>query len=169
MRSTWAILPVVFAVLVTVSTATAGVVADGPAGVLDAYSQVFDGGGVEALESLLASDYDWVVVNQPEVQILSRDDVVTLTRNMLDNDKVDAVDLSFDRYTLEPGSSPDEWILGDVPATLTMSVIAEEGGEPEEHVTRSCMSFYVRRVPGTDSEYEIYREVNFEGVGCESE
>ncbi len=171
MRPTTALVAAAFCVVLTNGAAVGGVVAAGPEGVLDAYAAALSDRDAAALDSLLADDYDWVIVNPPEVNVMSRDDVLTLTRSMLADENVEGVRLTFDGgYSVESPGEPGSWFIRDVRATLGITMVPGDGSEAEEHVvTDSCMTFYVRLVPGMSSEYEIYREVNFEGVGCDGE
>jgi hypothetical protein len=40
------------------------------------------------------------------------------------------------------------------------------GSLEEPYVATTCVTLYVREVPGDGPSYEIYREVTFDGIGC---
>ncbi|MFH1501616.1 MAG: hypothetical protein ABIG03_01085 [Candidatus Eisenbacteria bacterium] len=167
MRTASVFLAAAGIIALVAAPAPAGCAADGPEGVLACYAAAFAGMDVAALERLLAEDYQWLVVMPPEVSVFSRADVIKLSDGMLSDADVESVSMSFaDGYGTAPAGGADEWILHDVKVTLELTFTPGSEKGVDSYSIESCLTLYVRKVAGTESEYEVYREVNFEGLGC---
>ena len=79
-------------------------------------------------------------------------------------EEVEWVTLEFaDGYRVVEGRDEGTWRIEDLKATLTVKHTSAE----EPRVASMCATLYVRAVDGENPGYQVYREVFFEGLGCE--
>ncbi len=153
-------------VLLLTGVAPAACVGDSPEAVLRCYSEAHELRDFSVLEDLLALEYGWIDVVPPQAQLFDRETTLKAARNMLADERLESVSLVFaEGYKVVGGTDPGTWRIEDV--RVTLSVKMDSADEP--FVTTTCATYYVREASGNGSDYEIYREVTFEGVGCTDE
>ncbi len=119
---------------------------------------------VTMLDELLAPEYVWVVVSPPETEVFSRERSLTAAESMFADPGLEWVSLEFyDGYRVVPGKEAETWRIEDLRVALTI----KRATAPEADVAPMCATLYVRKVAGEDSAYEVYREVFFDGLGCD--
>jgi hypothetical protein len=145
---------------------TAACPGESPEVVLTCFTQAHAERDIELLERLLAPEYAWVVVVPPEADIFDREASMTASRNMFAAPEVEWVSLEFaGGYLVVEGEVERTWRIEDLKATLTIKHTSAE----EPRVASMCATLYVRKTTGENAGYEVYREVFFEGLGCEGE
>ncbi len=159
----------VLTLVLLATAASAGLAAcsgTGPGVVLACFTESHTNRDIEALESLLAPDYAWVVVVPPEADLFDREASMRASRNMFEAPEVEWVSLEFaGGYRVVEGGETGTWRIEDLQATLTIKHTSAE----EPRIASMCATLYVRETKGEDSGYEVYREVFFEGLGCEAD
>lgn len=160
----WTAIVLTFAALAAMTCVASGACAgDGPESALVCYAKAHAQRDIEAMESLFAPDYTWVVVVPPRVELFDRETALSASRNMFASPAVESVSLQFeDGYHLAEGREAGTWRIEDLRATL--SVKHESAEEPT--AMPYCVTLYIRETREAASMYEIYREVTFEGIGC---
>jgi hypothetical protein len=152
--------------LLFAASAPAGCVGEGPDAVLKCYSDAHDMKDASALESLYASDYTWISVAPPQAQVIDRETTLMASRKMFADEDMKSISYTFrDGYDVVEDVEEGTWRVENVRADLR----AEMGSLDEPYVATTCVTFYVRELPGDGAGYEIYREVTFDGIGCGDE
>ena len=163
-RLRWGVSTAVALVFMTCAgAALAACVCVAPEDVLKCYSEAYTSRDADLLESVIADDYVWVAVVFPRAEIFDRETTVKASTALLTNELVEDCSLNFgDNYILVAGDDDDTWRIEKLLVTLTVKLVSEE----EPHSTTVCATLYVRRTDGVPG-FEIYREVTFEGMGCD--
>ena len=153
-------------VLSAAGVASAACVGGSPEVVLKCYAEAYELRDIEVLEELLASDYAWVAVTPHRAQVIDRGTTLKAGRGMFTDPRVESVSLTFgDGYDVVAGQDPETWRIVGLLVTLRVKM----GSAAEPHAVTANTTYYVRRAPASKSDYEIYREVTFEGVTFASE
>ena len=146
--------------------ASAACVGDSPEAVLKCYADAHELRDIGMLEELLASDYTWVSVTPHRAELIERGTTLEASRGMFSDPSLESLSLTFaDGYGVVDGQDPDTWRIEGIVVTLSARLESME----EPHVVTVDATYYVRAAPATESGYEIYREVTFEGVVFEDE
>ena len=145
---------------------SAACVGDSPEAVLTCYAKAHGLRDISVLEELLASDYTWVSVTPHRAELIERGTTLAASLGMFTDPRVESVSLTFgDGYDVVAGQDPETWRIVGLLVTLRVKM----GSAAEPHAVTANTTYYVRRAPASKSDYEIYREVTFEGVTFASE
>jgi len=152
------------AVAVSATSASAACPPDSPEGLLECYTIAYAERDIEALESLVAEDYEWIAVTVPEAQVFTREESIRMSRGLFGDEDVTGISMEFGGdYKVVKGREENTWRIEGMTVTLTVSHVASE----KPHFSTICATFYIRKIGGMSEGYEVYKEVTFEGVGCE--
>jgi hypothetical protein len=162
---------VAVALAVIASVAGSGVVSgacpcDAPEDILACFSEAHTGRDIEALGELMAPDYVWVVIAPPEADVFKRERSLEAAATMFSDPKVEWVTLEFGGdYRVVEGEEAETWRIEDVTVSLTVKHVSAD----QPVVASLCATLYVRLTAGEGPGYEVYREVFFEGLGCDDQ
>lgn len=137
---------------------------DDPQVVLACFSMAYSDRDKAMLDDVLAPDYMWVAVAPPEVEVFTREDSYSASLKMFGDPEMESVTLEFlTGYDVVEGSDEKTWRIENLKAIMTV----KRASMPEPSVASLCVTLYVRQTTGDNPGYEVYREVFFEGDGCE--
>ncbi len=145
-------------------------VAPDPLSVLGQYAQVFSDRNPDLIDILYADDYEMVIVAPPEVSFIDRATAIKASKNMIGDKEVSSVSLTFeDGYDVAEDADAGVWRIENLLMTLTAHFIEGARMGVASHSETGCVTLYVRESKRANGTFEIFREVIFNGVGCEEE
>lgn len=155
----------VVTLVLTPAVATFGACAgEAPDVVLACYSAAYAERSPELLDRVVADDYTWIAVTVPRAEIYDHDKTVESTLGLFADEMNESVSMEFGGdYKVVDGFDEGTWRIEDLNVMLTV----HRANTDEPFVSAICATFYVRKVEGAEPGYEVYREVTFEGAGCE--
>jgi hypothetical protein len=141
-----------------------------PLSVLSRYAQVFKDRNPDLLDMLYANDYEMVIVDPPQVSFIDRTTAIKASKNMVEDKEVSSVSLTFDDgYDVAEDADTGVWRIENLRMTLAAQFVEGARMGVASHSETGCVTLYVRESAREDGTFEIFREVIFEGVGCEEE
>ncbi len=139
-----------------------------PVSVLGYYAQAFNDRDPELIDVLYAEDYVMVVVVPPQAEFIDRASAVDASQNMINDKEVSSLALTFeDGYTVAEGTDAGTWRIEDLRMTVAAEFVEGSRMGVPSHSETGCSTLYVRESATNEGMFEIFREVMFEGVGCE--
>ncbi len=137
---------------------------DAPDAVLACFSEAYAQRSPELLDRVVADDYTWIAITAPLAEVYDYETTVAVTRELFANEMNESVSMEFGGdYKIVEGFDEGTWRIEDLTVMLTVF----RSGSESPRVSTLCATFYVRKVEGPEPGYEVYREVTFEGAGCE--
>lgn len=138
----------------------------GPASILGRYAHTYNARASEMLDGLYAEDYEAVVVAPPQVIFMDRTTTMESATNMIEDEETSRVVLTFESGYDVAEAGPGAWRIENLKMTLRLEFVEGSSKGVADHEVTTCVTLYVRESTG-DLPFEIFREVVFEGCGCE--
>ena len=87
---------------------------------------------------------------------------------MLADEETTSVTLDFEPgFRVADGDEEGVWRIENLRSTLRLEFVEGSSKGVPDYEMAICSTLYIRESTGGDAAFEIFREVVFEGVGCE--